>query len=110
MNKIKELIIMYPSFERGGVEKNLINFINSCDDQNIKVYLISNISKINQKKFFKKNVNFVFIQFPLNIKFFKRFFTSLASIKSLITLFIYVKKKNSLVISFQSHILPIFFL
>ena len=47
--KIKKLIILYPSFERGGVEKNLINFINFCDDQKIQIYLISNINKVNQK-------------------------------------------------------------
>ena len=105
--KIKKLIILYPSFERGGVEKNLINFINFCNDQKIKIYLISNINKANQKKFFNKNINFIFIRFSLNIKFFKRLFTSITSIISLIDLFKSIKKKDSLIISFQSHILPI---
>tara|TARA_B110000027_G_C16115485_1_gene299878 strand:+ start:2145 stop:3260 length:1116 start_codon:yes stop_codon:yes gene_type:complete len=107
MKNIKELIILYPSFERGGVEKNLINFANSCDNQKIKIYLISNISKTSQKKFFKKNINFISVKLPLNIKSFKRFFTSLSSISTLLDIFKYVKKENSLIVSFQSHVLPI---
>ena len=105
--KIKKLIILYPSFERGGVEKNLINFINFCDDQKIQIYLISNINKESQKKLFNKNINFVSIRFSSSIKLFKRLFTSITSIISLIDLFKSIKKKDSLIISFQSHIFPI---
>ena len=45
MRKIKNLIILYPSFERGGATVNLINFINGCAQRNIKIYLITNINK-----------------------------------------------------------------
>ena len=30
MNKIKDIIVLYPSFEKGGATVNLINFINQC--------------------------------------------------------------------------------
>ena len=54
MKKIKELIVLYPSFERGGATMNLINFINTCAQKNIKVHLITNIKKNDKKKFLKK--------------------------------------------------------
>ena len=36
MKKIKELIVLYPSFERGGATVNLINFINICAKKKYK--------------------------------------------------------------------------
>ena len=45
MKKIKDLIVLYPSFERGGATVILINFINFCAKRNIKVHLITNIKK-----------------------------------------------------------------
>mgnify|MGYP000250225769 CR=1 FL=1 len=41
MKKIKELIILYPSFEKGGATENLINFTNICAEKGLKIYLIS---------------------------------------------------------------------
>ena len=35
MKKIKNLIILYPSFERGGATVNLINFVNTCAQSKI---------------------------------------------------------------------------
>ena len=58
MKKINELIILYPSFEKGGATENLINFTNICAEKEIKIYLISNISQKNKIKFFKKNIHF----------------------------------------------------
>ena len=48
MKKIKNLIVLYPSFERGGATANLINFVNACDKKKIKIYLITNITKNDQ--------------------------------------------------------------
>ena len=109
MKKVKELIVLYPSFDRGGATANLINFINECISRNIKIYLISNIEKKKVKKIFSKKINVINNNNFLNIKFFERFFTSLSSIFSLITLFKKIKSENSLVVSFQSHIFPIIF-
>ena len=52
MKKIKNMIVLYPSFERGGATTNLINFVNACDKKKIKIYLITNINKNDQKFFF----------------------------------------------------------
>ena len=54
MIKVKNLIILYPSFERGGATINLINFVNICALKNIKIHLITNIKKEDKKKFLKK--------------------------------------------------------
>ena len=56
MKKIKNIIVLYPSFERGGATENLINFVNDCDKKKIKIYLITNIDKKNQI-----NLNLFFI-------------------------------------------------
>ena len=45
MKKLKEIIILYPSYERGGATHNLINFMNFCLNKNIKLIFISNIKK-----------------------------------------------------------------
>ena len=62
MRKIKNLIILYPSFERGGATVNLINFINSCAQKNIKTHLITNINKKDRNKFLKKNIKFIILK------------------------------------------------
>ena len=43
-NKVKSLVIFYPSFEKGGVEKNLINLVRNLDKK-FRIYLISSLSK-----------------------------------------------------------------
>ena len=45
----KNLVIYYPSFERGGVEENIKNLINNFSAK-IDVHLISSISKSHAKK------------------------------------------------------------
>ena len=64
---MKNLIIFYPSFEKGGVPKILVNFINDISRKKINIYLIS--SNFNRKLLNNKNVkifnfsnkNFAFI-------------------------------------------------
>ena len=107
MKKIKDLIILYPSFERGGATINLINFINICSQKNIKVHLITNIKTIDKKKFTKKNIKFIIINNNFKKKLFNRLITSIKSIFLLLNLFKKIDTKSSLVVSFQSHILPI---
>lgn len=107
MNKIKNIIVLYPSFERGGATLNLINFVNACDKKKIKIYLISNVNEKDKKKFFNKNIKILKINDKLTNSSFRRFFTSFFSLLKLIKLFKTIESKNSLVFSFQSHILPI---
>ena len=47
MHKMKELIILYPSYDSGGATQNLINFVNFCSKKKIKLTFISNIKKKN---------------------------------------------------------------
>ena len=56
MKKLKNIIIYYPSFEKGGATLNLINFINQAAKKNIYISLISNIDKKNEKKFLTNKI------------------------------------------------------
>jgi glycosyltransferase involved in cell wall biosynthesis len=107
MNKIKKFIILYPSWERGGATVNLINFINYCIKKKIQIHLISNINKRDQKIFFIKGVNFTNIKDSKNNNIFKRLSTSMSSIFLLLGLWKKIKRQESIVLSFQSHIIPI---
>lgn len=107
MKKIKTIIVMYPSYEKGGATMNLINFINSCEKKNINVYLISNIDKKKSKKIFDKNVIIINFFDIFKNRYLKRISTSFFSIFALIKLFNLINLKDSVVFSFQSHLLPI---
>ena len=107
MKKIKNIIVLYPSFERGGATVNLINFVNACDKKKIKIYLITNITEKDRKKFFNKDIKIIKIDDRSNTNYFKRYYTSIFSSLKLIKLFKRIETTNSLVFSFQSHILPI---
>ena len=50
---MKNLIIFFPSFERGGAENILINLVNSFGDGKLYIHLITNCSK----KIFYKSEN-----------------------------------------------------
>jgi len=108
MKKLKEIIILYPSYERGGATHNLINFMNFCLNKNIKLIFISNIKK--KDIFFKikkKNIRLISLNNKLLSKFKGRFTTSLNSIIQLFILLNKNNNKDSIVFSFQSHIFPI---
>ena len=107
MKKIKNIIVLYPSFERGGATANLINFVNACDKKKIKIYLITNITRKDQKKLFNNSIKIIKIDDRSNTNSFRRFYTSIFSSLKLIKLLKSIETKNSLVFSFQSHILPI---
>ncbi len=106
MKKIKNIIILYPSFERGGVTVNLINFINFSLKKKKNIYLIS--QNLDLRKFpYKKRIKFIKIV-NCSIPFIsERLLTSLLSIISLIKIFDKCKKSESVVFSFQSNIIPI---
>ena len=109
MKKLKEIIVLYPSYERGGATHNLINFINFCLKRNIKLIFISNIKK--KDIFFKRkknNIRLISLNNKLLSKFKGRFITSLNSIIQLSILLNQNNNKDSIVFSFQSHILEAF--
>lgn len=99
----KEIVIFYPSFERGGATANLINIINFLLSKNFNIFLFSqNVDKkkftqnkklkiISLKKKFNKNSSRIFI----NFLFFFKLFNFLRQNKTL------------LVLSMQSHLISI---
>ena len=107
MKKIKNLVILYPSFDSGGVATNLVNFVNYCIKKNINIYLISDIKKKDQIKIFSQKVNFINIKGKALNFISKRLVTSLFSVFSLYKILKKLNKDNTITISFQSHILPL---
>jgi len=98
----KNLIIFYPSFERGGVEKNLQNIITNFD-RKINIFLISSLDKNKSNNLFKRKINLIKISnknlFFLPSRFSSAFF-------AMISLFNIIKKiKSNLVVhSMQSNV------
>jgi len=106
MNKLKELIILYPSYDSGGATHNLINFINYCSKKNLKLIFISNLKK--KKQFLKKkNIKLITLNNGVLAKYGGRYITSFSSIIKLASILNKKDSKSTLVFSFQSHILPI---
>lgn len=103
----KNLIFFYPSFERGGVTKNLINLLNYLKKYNIKVHLISSHNLINKLKL--KN-NFYYYPLKKNIlfKFFSgRFGTAFNAMIVLSAVIKSLKNKKVAIHSMQSNIAAI---
>ena len=106
MNKLKELIILYPSFDSGGATKNLINFINYCSKKKIKLTFISNL-KNNNQILKKKKIELISLNNRLISKYSSRYLTSFISAIKLLSIFFKKNNTNTVIFSFQSHILPI---
>ena len=100
----KEIVFFMPSFEGGGVEKNIRMIANFFASKNVKISLITASKKVRGK--FKKNIDFIS---PKNEYWDKqkRF------IKFIICIFFlfqnYRKNRNINVFCFQSNILCILF-
>ena len=48
---MKKLILFYPSFERGGVKRNFVNFIDIAKQSNFEIHIITD--KKIKKRFLK---------------------------------------------------------
>ena len=103
---LKKIIIFYPSFEKGGVERVLINFINYILIKNYEVILVSSNFKKNlilKKKKFK----FIDINFKKSFLFNDRISRSLTGYSKLREILSPYKNDSTIVFSLQSSILPI---
>ena len=100
----KEIVFFMPSFEGGGVEKNIRMIANFFASKNVKISLITTSKKVRGK--FKKNIDFISPKSDYWDKQ-KRF------IKFIICIFFlfqnYRKNRNINVFCFQSNILCILF-
>jgi glycosyltransferase involved in cell wall biosynthesis len=105
---MKNLIIFYPSFERGGVEKIIENLIIHFKKKKINIFLISlknkNLNKLKKIKNLKiinpKKNNFLFF-LP------NRLSSMINCLSSLIFLLQKLNKKNTVIHSMQSSFIPI---
>ena len=105
--KIKNIIIFYPSFEAGGVEKIIENLTFFFTKKGLKVYLIS--TKTKNLKILKniKNLNILTTKNEyLNILP-NRISSSINCIGLLKNLLNKLDKKNTVVHSMQSNFIPI---
>ncbi len=108
MKKPNNIVIYYPSFEKGGATINLVNFANEAVKKNINISLISNIDNKNKKKFFSSKIKLHRVSSLNNSFLTKRFTSSLSSIFILISVLMSTKK-NTMFLSFQTHIIPLIF-
>lgn len=103
----KNLIILYPSFERGGVEENIKNLINNFSGR-IKVHLISSLSSKKSKLFFNKKINLYNVKSSYFLNFLpSRVNLAISSISILIKLIKKLKNQKLIIHSMQSNIVPI---
>ena len=108
MKKLKNIVIYYPSFEKGGATFNLINFINQAAKKNIYISLISNIDKKNEKKFLTNKIKVFRVKSTSKYFLSKRITSLFGSLLILIKLLI-TSNRDTIFFSFQSHIIPLFF-
>jgi len=103
---MKNIVIFYPSFERGGATKVLINLIKFFSKKKIKVFLISNkkdqsLKNIkNLKIIVSKSYNFNYIN--------NRISSGISSIISLKKLINNLDSKETIILSMQSNFFPAF--
>ena len=105
--KIKNLIIFYPSFERGGVEQIIKNLVTFNKKRRVKIFLITNKNKNTNEI---ENINNLYIS-SLPIKKNKfipyRIWSSINCSVFMYHLIKKLDKKNTLIHSMQSNILAI---
>ena len=53
--KLKKIIIIYPSFERGGIENILVNLINEHTNKKILIEIITISDKLKSSKLLKQS-------------------------------------------------------
>ncbi len=105
--KIRNLIIYYPSFESGGVEKIIKNIIRYFISKGIKIFLIT--SNKENLKIIKKNKNLKIIIIKNNSYTYlpTRLSSSINSIKYLYCVLRQMNNSDTIVHSMQSNFVPI---
>ena len=101
-----KLIIYYPSYEKGGATKILINLINYLTKNNFEIFLFS--QNADKSKF--KDLKYIKIIDIKNPKFFlKKFVRIYFSLVLSIKMFFFLKKfrKKISILSMQNHLLSI---
>ena len=103
----KNLILFYPSFEKGGVTNILNNLINSKISKNFKIHVIC--SKLFFKNAFKKNKNIYFypVEKKISIPFLHPRYISALNGMIVLSSVINKLKKKVIIHSMQSNVAAI---
>ena len=101
---MKNIIIFYPSFERGGATKILVNLIRFFSQQKIKVFLITN----NFSKNYKNFNNLKIIKLKSNFEIFKsRSFSGALGLFELFKLINKLNRSETKILSMQSNLFSV---
>jgi len=106
MAEKNKVIIYYPSYEKGGATKILINLINYLTKNNFEIFLFS--QNVEKDKF--KDLKYIKIVDIKNSKFFlKKFIRIYFSLVLSIKMFFFLKKykKKITILSMQNHLFSI---
>jgi len=101
---MKKLILFYPSFERGGVKRNFVNFIDIAKQSNFEIHIITD--KKIKKRFLNEKITLHIINKKLAPKILYKFFTSFIAIFYLMNLLVKYNFRDKIVYSFQSSFFP----
>lgn len=101
--KLVNLIVFFPSCERGGAAKVLINFLNYLSRTNIKIYLITSNFKSDLN-----NKNLKIININNNKKTLSRYKSGILASWFLFKLIKKIELDKTLVLSWQSSFFPSF--
>ena len=107
--KLKKIIIIYPSFERGGIENILVNLINYLVRKKILIEIITVSNKLKNSKLLKTS-KYLYINSTKEKKNFfltNRINSALQAAKILIKTIKKTNHKNSIIFSMQSSMIPI---
>tara|TARA_B100000989_G_scaffold294953_1_gene275000 strand:+ start:966 stop:2057 length:1092 start_codon:yes stop_codon:yes gene_type:complete len=98
---MKNIVIFYPSFERGGATKVLMNLVSFFSKKKINIFLITNkMSKSLENTKFLKTL----IIKDKNIKFINnRIITSFKAVILLIKVFKFLERDKTIILSMQSN-------
>ena len=97
---MRNIILIYPSYERGGVKKNFLNYLDVLKKENFNIFIISDHKILKDVKS-QKNVKILLIK-STKSTFFYKYFTSLFSSIEIFKIKKLLNEKNIKVISFQS--------
>ncbi len=97
---MKNVILVYPAYERGGVKKNFINYVNILKKNRFNIYIISD-KKILADFKPQKKIKIILIK-SSKISLFYKYFTSLLSSFEIFKISRKLKDKDIRIISFQS--------
>ena len=98
---MKNIVIFYPSFERGGATRVLINLLNFFSKKKKNIYLITNKKDTSLKNI--KNLKIFTIK-KYNLKFINsRILSGLSSLGILANLLKKLQKKDTVILSMQSN-------